>query len=69
MGLGYTACQSVYGCAEGTERGISFAIIPFYNGSMLPASCRAQIELVGGRRVRFDRDVDPETMKRVRCRA
>jgi transposase-like protein len=24
-----------------------------------------EIELVGGRRVRFDRDVDPETMKRV----
>jgi transposase len=24
-----------------------------------------EIELIGGRRVRFDRDVDPETMKRV----
>jgi transposase len=24
-----------------------------------------EIELVGGRRVRFDRDTDPETMKRV----
>jgi hypothetical protein len=24
-----------------------------------------EIELLGGRRVRFDRDVDPETMKRV----
>jgi transposase len=24
-----------------------------------------EIELIGGRRVRFDRDVDPETMKRL----
>lgn len=24
-----------------------------------------EVELIGGRRVRFDRDVDPETMKRL----
>jgi hypothetical protein len=55
--------EAVAGEASSEESGMSTPSSPSIIIERRTAGI--EVELIGGRRVRFDRDVDPETMKRL----